>query len=125
MQTVYESINNRTHAVRIDDKQDEEWAVALQVGTQDTQSAYALYQNTPNPFEAETVISFKLPEAMEGVLEFKDVQGRTILLREGDFTRGYNELRLKAEELPASGVYFYTLHAGSFKATKKMILLNH
>jgi hypothetical protein len=69
------------------------------------------------------VISFKLPEAMEAKIEFKDIQGRTVRFLEGDFAQGYNEFRLQATELPANGVYFYTLHAGEFKATKKLVLL--
>jgi hypothetical protein len=98
-------------------------AVGLAIGTETIGDEYALYQNRPNPFSAETVISFKLPEAMEAKVEFKDVQGRTVRLLEGDFHKGYNEIRLKANELPASGVFYYTLHAGDFVASKKMILL--
>jgi hypothetical protein len=103
---------------------DEDLALGLVIGDQSTDNQFALYQNTPNPFKAETIISFKLPELMEGVLEFKDISGRTIMLKEGDFTKGYNEVRLGADELPSAGVYFYTLHAGKYTATKKMILLN-
>jgi hypothetical protein len=116
-------INSRYTSAEAYDVADEDLAIGLVIGEDYTESAYALYQNRPNPFQAETVISFKLPEAMEAVVEFKDISGRTIMLREGDFTGGYNELRIKADELPASGVYFYTLHAGDFVATKKMVLV--
>jgi hypothetical protein len=115
-------INSRYTTAEAYDVADEDLAIGLVIGEDYTESTYALYQNRPNPFQAETVISFKLPEAMEAVLEFKDISGRTIMLREGDFTGGYNELRIKADELPATGVYFYTLHAGDFVATKKMVL---
>ena len=101
----------------------EDLAIGLVVGEGFTESEYVLYQNRPNPFQAETVISFKLPEAMEAVIELKDISGRTVLLTEGDYTKGYNEMRLKAEDLPAAGVYFYTLHAGEFKATKKLVMI--
>ena len=97
--------------------------VQLLVGDRQTSEAFVLHQNMPNPFEAETKIGFELPAAMSGRLEFKDISGRTILLREGDFSKGYNELRLRADELPAAGVYFYTLHAGKFSATREMILM--
>jgi hypothetical protein len=115
-------INSRYTTAEAYDLSDEDLAIGLVIGEDYTESEYALYQNRPNPFQAETVISFKLPEAMEAVVEFKDISGRTILLREGDFTSGYNELRIKADELPAAGVYFYTLHAGDYMATKKMVL---
>ncbi|MEM6376798.1 MAG: T9SS type A sorting domain-containing protein, partial [Bacteroidota bacterium] len=102
---------------------DEGLALGLVIGDQTTESGFNLYQNTPNPFKAETIISFKLPEFMEGVLEFKDISGRTILLKEGNFAKGYNEVSLNADELPSAGVYFYTLQAGKYTATKKIILV--
>ncbi|MEO0340641.1 MAG: T9SS type A sorting domain-containing protein [Bacteroidota bacterium] len=102
--------------------QHEDLAVALVIGNTTQESENALYQNRPNPFRAETVIGFKLAEASEGILEIKDIRGRTILIKDGDFTRGYNEVRLGADELPTGGVYFYTLNAGAFQASKKMIL---
>ncbi|HKK74362.1 MAG TPA: HYR domain-containing protein [Saprospiraceae bacterium] len=101
---------------------DEDMNVQLVMDDKQVGNDFALDQNVPNPFDAETKISFQLPEAMEAVLEFKDISGRTTLIREGDFTQGYNEIRLRADELPAAGVYFYTLHAGKFTATRKMIL---
>lgn len=102
---------------------DEDLAIGLVVGEQYQESGYVLYQNRPNPFEAETIISFKLPEAMESMLEFKDISGRTVLMVEGDHTKGYNEVRVKSDDLPAAGVYFYTLHAGDFTASRKMVLI--
>jgi hypothetical protein len=115
------SINSRLTPAEAYSIDADDLAVELVVGTRTDSDEFALYQNRPNPFNAETVISFKLPTAAEGILEFKDIQGRTVLMKEGDFVRGYNEVRLKANELPASGVYFYTLHAGEFSATKKLI----
>ena len=115
-------ISSRLTEAEAYDLNDEDMAVALLVGDVDTRLENALYQNMPNPFSAETLISFKLAEANEGIIEIKDIRGRTILLKEGDFARGYNEIRLRANELPAGGVYFYTLHAGDFTATRKMIL---
>lgn len=102
---------------------DEELAIGLLVGKDDSPSAYLLSQNRPNPFTTETVIGFNLPEAMEAVVEFRDMSGRRALLRTGNYTQGYNELRLQADELPATGVYFYTLYAGDFAATRKLVLI--
>ena len=41
----------------------------------------------------------------------------------GDFAQGYNQVILKANELNATGVLYYTLKSGDFVATKKMIIL--
>jgi hypothetical protein len=120
------SIGSRYTAAEAYSTSDDQLDVALNfTGTKATAAEFALFQNRPNPFRAETVISFKLPEAMEAKVEIKDVQGRTVRLLEGDYFRGYNELRLSANELPASGVFFFTLHAGDFTATRKMVLLSN
>ena len=62
-------------------------AIGLSIDQVAAAGEFTLYQNMPNPFEAETTIGFKLPEAMEGILEFKDISGRTILLKTGNFTK--------------------------------------
>lgn len=102
---------------------DEDLEVRLVMGEKPVGVAYALHQNTPNPFDTETKIGFYLPQSGSGQLEIKDVAGKRILFKDGEFEQGYNEIRLRAEELPSAGVYFYTLHAGQFSATRKMILI--
>ncbi len=84
---------------------------------------YELYQNTPNPLSNETTIRFELPEAMAAELILYDEMGRIIKQVSGDYAKGINQIELTQLNL-AGGVYFYTLKAGAFAATKSMVVLN-
>ena len=98
-------------------------SVALNFNGATAQTAeFVLNQNTPNPFAGETVIGFNLPESGEATITLQDVAGRTLKVIEGDFTKGYNQVTVKSNELPATGVFFYTLTVGELTATKKMII---
>lgn len=82
----------------------------------------ALYQNVPNPFTAETVIRYDLPETMQqAVLYVYDMQGKqikSITVEE----RGSSSVTIQGSELPA-GMYIYALIAdGKEIASKRMIL---
>ena len=85
-----------------------------------TRAGFELYQNSPNPFREQTLISFTLPEAATAQVKVSDINGRVLKVIEGDFAKGYNELRLEKGDLPA-GVLTYTLETKEFSATKKMI----
>ena len=100
----------------------QELNVALNIdGASAQAAAFELIQNTPNPFKGETIIGFNLPDAAEATITLQDVAGRTIKVIEGDFAKGYNQVTLKANELPSTGVFFYTLTVGELTATKKLI----
>jgi len=87
------------------------------------EGGYALYQNVPNPFEKETVIEYRLPEAMPVTLTVYEVSGKVVLLKEMEGQAGLNKVVLKREELGESGVLYYQLDAKDFTATRKMILM--
>ncbi len=84
---------------------------------------FALYQNTPNPFAGETTIGFDLPEAGTATLVVQDVAGKTLQVISGEFAKGYNTITLDASDLPATGLLYYSLKAGEFTATQKMIIV--
>ena len=84
---------------------------------------YALMQNFPNPFNPTTTITWQSPLSGHQTLKVYDVLGREMAtLVNDEMPAGTYELNFDAVELP-SGFYFYTLTAGSFTDTKKMILL--
>lgn len=84
---------------------------------------YALAQNYPNPFNPSTKISFQLPKGENVNLVITDVTGREVALLVNEFKpAGYYDIEINGDKL-SSGVYFYTLTAGDFRATKKMVLL--
>jgi len=56
-------------------------------------------------------------------LTINDVTGRVLKVIKGDFAKGANQISIDSKELPARGVFYYTLTAGEHVATKKMILL--
>jgi hypothetical protein len=85
-------------------------------------AGFELFQNRPNPFREATLISFILPDATQGTLTIHDVSGRTLHIIRGDFAKGYNEVPLNRNSLPA-GVLYYTLETNEHTATRKMILI--
>lgn len=84
---------------------------------------FVLNQNYPNPFNPSTKITFDLPTNEFVTLKVYDVTGREIaVLVNEKLTAGIKEYEFNAINLP-SGVYFYTIQAGDFKATRKMVLI--
>jgi hypothetical protein len=92
------------------------------------QSVFTVYQNTPNPFAATTLIGFNLPRDGSGdrlisaSVTISDASGRVLTVVRGDYVAGYNMINLTKEMIQgATGVLTYTVTAGEFTATKKMI----
>ncbi|MBI5914869.1 MAG: T9SS type A sorting domain-containing protein [Bacteroidetes bacterium] len=84
---------------------------------------FELYQNTPNPFKGSTTVGFNLPRAGVASLTITDVSGKVLRAFEREFAAGYNEVQLSSNELPASGILYYTLKSATETATKKMIVV--
>jgi len=78
-------------------------------------------QNYPNPFVQQTNILFELPEALLGTIMIHDNTGKVIQSHTTNYEKGTNFFTFNQNNL-ASGVYYYTIKAGTFSATKKMIL---
>jgi hypothetical protein len=89
---------------------------------------FALQANYPNPFNPSTTIQFALPEASSVQIFIYDVLGREVRrLLDAPFARGtYAVTWDGADESGArspSGVYVYRLTAGSFSASRKMLVV--
>ena len=85
-------------------------------------AGFELYQNTPNPFQSETMISFNLPADGEVTLTVNDAAGRVLTVVRGDYAAGYNTINLtKSQMQGASGVLSYTVSTAEYTATKSMI----
>lgn len=83
-----------------------------------------LYQNRPNPFDDRTVIGFDLPEAGTAEIQVMDMSGRRVWQQKGDYTAGYHEMNVYANNLSGSGMYYYTLRTRMGTLTKKFIVVN-
>lgn len=86
---------------------------------------YVLHQNYPNPFNPNTVINYNIPKAGLVTLKVYNVLGKEIatLVNEQKDAGRYSVELNAAKTGMNSGIYFYKLEAGSFKSTKKMIIL--
>lgn len=92
----------------------------------------ALLTNYPNPFNPETWIPYQLTDAADVTVTIYDVRG--VMVRRvavghqpaGFYTESrraaYWDGRNTLGERVASGLYFYTLTAGDFTATRKMLI---
>lgn len=84
---------------------------------------FTLEQNYPNPFNPATQISFTLPEASKVTLTVFDVLGREVAtIVDQNMNAGQHTVNFDASEL-TSGMYIYTITAGNYTASKKMMLL--
>ena len=86
-------------------------------------SQFKLNQNYPNPFNPSTMISYVLPKTSLVRLKVYNILGQEVaVLINGEQNAGSHNVLFNASKL-SSGVYFYSLRAGSNISTKKMILL--
>ena len=91
-----------------------------------------LLANYPNPFNPETWIPYQLAKPADVTLTIYDINGRVVRdLDLGHQRAGMYQSRARAAhwdgrnavgEPVASGVYFYTLTAGDFTATRKLLI---
>ena len=94
--------------------------------------ASALLPNYPNPFNPETWIPYHLAKDAAVVLTIYDVRGSVVrTLQMGHQLAGVYQSKHRAAywdgknqigEKVASGLYFYSLTAGNFTATRKMLI---
>lgn len=84
---------------------------------------FILKQNYPNPFNPETNLDFNISDLEFVSLKIFDVSGKEIAsLVNQTMPVGSYSVQWNAKDL-SSGIYFYTLIAGSFKETKRMMLV--
>lgn len=103
-------------------------SVELDALAQGTPELYALAQNFPNPFNAETVIRYSVPNDEQVVLEVRNTLGQRVrTLVNGSQKAGSYIVRWDGRDdrgnILGSGIYLYRLKAGPFSSTKRMALL--
>jgi beta-glucanase (GH16 family) len=84
---------------------------------------FKLFQNTPNPFNPSTIITYELPEESYIRLEIYDMNGRLVdTLLETDQSVGIHSVRWDGNNV-ASGIYFYKISTRKLSQVKRMILI--
>lgn len=89
----------------------------------DIPTVFDLKQNYPNPFNPTTNIQFDLPKDVFVSVKVYDMLGREVavlvneLRQAGSYIVAFNGSTL------ASGIYYYKIKAGTFEATKRMVLI--
>ena len=101
---------------------------ALGIDENTIPTVYALHQNYPNPFNPTTQVKYDLPETGDVQIMIYDLMGRKVrTLINSEQNAGFKTLQWNAtndrNELVSAGLYLYTIQAGEFRQTKKMVLL--
>ena len=89
---------------------------------------FVLHQNYPNPFNPRTNVRYDLPEEAFVDITVYDMFGNTVkTLVDEKMSSGFKSVQWNAKnnqgQPVSAGVYVYTIEAGKFRQTKKMILL--
>ena len=86
-------------------------------------AGYRLEQNYPNPFNPTTTISYSLPQRSAVSLTVHNLLGQQVAaLVRGVQDAGFHQVMLDCSGL-TSGIYLYTIRAGSFVEIRKLLLL--
>ena len=89
----------------------------------DAPEAYTVSQNSPNPFNPTTTISFAIADAGNVAIDIFNIAGQKVDTIANEYMNaGSHSVNWDASEFSA-GVYFYTVKSGDFSKTLKMTLL--
>ena len=85
--------------------------------------AFSLGAAVPNPFNPSTTIAYSVAQTGTASLKVYDLAGQVVAtLVDGMVEAGSHSVVFDGSQL-ASGVYFYTLQAGDFVQSQKMVLV--
>ncbi len=97
-----------------------EWrALEEEIGVDQVQ----LHQNTPNPWDNETVIPFEIGESGIVSLNITNALGVEMTTITQEFAAGKQQFEIKNNSWP-QGLYYYTIRFGDTQLTKTMLILN-
>ncbi|MHB9027532.1 MAG: T9SS type A sorting domain-containing protein [Candidatus Latescibacterota bacterium] len=98
--------------------------ISNQIGVKESApAAFTVAQNTPNPFNPTTTISFTLAKAGKTTVEVFNAAGQKVdSILNANLNAGSHSVTWNAAKFSA-GVYFYTVKGGNFSRTMKMTLL--
>ena len=100
----------------------------MNINNSNLPKSYSLKQNYPNPFNPLTSLRYDVPnDGLVNIIVY-DMMGRIVkTLVNGYQTAGFKSVQWNAtndrNEPVSAGLYLYTIQAGEFRQTKKMILL--
>ncbi|MCK4813956.1 MAG: PKD domain-containing protein [Candidatus Marinimicrobia bacterium] len=84
---------------------------------------FALNKNYPNPFNPATHISYTVPYGEQVKIFLYDISGKMVhTLVDRYHVAGYYQIQFNASCFPG-GVYIYTMQAGEYYASRKMVLM--
>ena len=98
------------------------------IGKNTKPASFPILYNYPNPFNPVTHLRYNLPEDAMVNITIYNMMGRKIsTLVSSQQTAGFKSVRWNATNDKGSpvsaGLYLYTIQAGDFRQTKKMVLL--
>ena len=101
---------------------------ALNISQDNIPARYSLGEAFPNPFNPATTISYEIPNSEFVSIDIYNLMGRHIKsLVNMNQNPGYKTIEWNAtnnsNQPVSAGMYIYTIQAGEFLATKKMLLL--
>jgi len=86
-------------------------------------AAFKLSQNYPNPFNPATIIGYSIPKDEFVELKVYDILGKEVTKLVNEYQiSGTHNVSFDASSLP-SGTYVYTIKAGNYTESKKMVLM--
>ena len=102
---------------------DEPSITAVLEDRQEVPQAFVLNQNHPNPFNASTLIEYRLPQAGDARIEIYNARGQLVeVLVDRWHANGSHVVAWDAGHR-ASGTYFYRFLTGGFQESRKMLLV--
>jgi hypothetical protein len=120
------TMDNTFLTSEIYDQDEEIYNVSLDWMTQSEEligEEITLHQNRPNPWDAETIIPFEIPEAGDVTLTVTNSLGVEIMDQTREFTAGKQQFKITNDSWP-QGLYYYTIRFGDTQLTKTMLILN-
>jgi hypothetical protein len=97
--------------------------LGIDPNNQNAPASFTLEQNYPNPFNPSTAIKYSVPQAGNVTIKVYNSLGSVVRTVVDNFHATGNYIEWVDMDGMASGVYYYTMLAGDFKETKRMVLV--